>query len=143
MSIQIKFRTMQINDLDEVLQIEEENFKHPWSRDYFECELKSRFTFFLVGISDNKIVAYAGYTGMEIINLAVASNMKRKGIGEKILNTLIDALKQCNITKEIWLNVRPSNTAAIKLYEKLGFKHIATDKGYYYDEDSLVMRKNL
>lgn len=143
MSSQIKFRTMQINDLDEVLKIEEENFKHPWSRDYFESELNSKFTFFMVGILDDKIVAYVGYTGMEIINLAVDSSMKRKGIGEKILNTLIDALKQCNITKEVWLNVRPSNTAAIKLYEKLGFKHIATDKGYYYDEDSLVMRKNL
>ena len=143
MSSQIKFRTMQINDLDEVLKIEEENFKHAWSRDYFEGELKSEFTFFMVGILNDKVVAYIGYTGMEIINLAVATNMQRKGIGEKILNTLIDALKQCNITDKVWLNVRPSNTAAIKLYEKLGFQHIATDKGYYYDEDSLVMRKNL
>ena len=69
--------------------------------------------------------------------------MRGRGLGEEILKTLIDALKKCNVTSELWLNVRKSNTAAIKLYEKLGFKHIATDKGYYYDEDAIVMRKIL
>ena len=140
---QMKFRSMKTSDLDEVLTIEEESFCHPWSREYFECEINSKNVFFLVGMIDEKIVAYAGYSGMEIINLAVAQNMRKRGLGEEILTALINGLKQCRVTKELWLNVRPSNTAAIKLYEKLGFKHIATDKGYYYDEDSMVMRKIL
>lgn len=143
MPSKMKFRSMKTNDLDEILAIEEESFNHPWSREYFECEINSDNAFFLVGIIDEKIVAYVGYSEMEIINLAVALNMRRCGIGEEILTALINGLKQCRVTKELWLNVRPSNTAAIKLYEKIGFKHIATDKGYYYDEDSLVMRKIL
>ena len=140
---QTKFRLMKISDLDEVMDIEENSFTHAWSRDFFEVELKSNDTLCLIATVDDKIAAYLVYTQSEIINLAVVKNLRRLGIAEKICKTLIDNVKKLNLTKKIWLNVRPSNIAAIKLYEKLGFKIVATNTLYYYDEDSFVMRLDL
>ena len=144
---EIKFRLMRPADLDEVLAIEEKSFQHPWPRELFEYEITSDYFCYLVGTINNKIVAYIGanlsYGTMEVVNLAVEPSMRRCGIGEEIFSNLIDGLKKSKVTNELWLHVRKSNLAAIKLYEKLGFAHVATEKYYYYDEDGLVMRKIL
>ncbi len=66
--------------------------------------------------------------------------MKRKKIGEALLNKIIEACYK-NEIKYITLEVRESNIAAIKLYEKYGFKSLGTRKGYYQNnnEDALIM----
>ena len=142
---QVKYRLMKLADLDEVLAIEEKSFNDPWTREFFEYEITSDYFVYLVGTIEDKIVAYIGanlfYGTMEVVNLAVEPKMRRCGIGEEIFKTFIDGLKTSKVTNELWLHVRKSNLAAIKLYEKLGFDHVATEKNYYYDEDALVMRK--
>ena len=75
-----------------------------------------------------------------ITNIAVAPEFRRKHIGEALLRKTIDVCYS-NMVKYITLEVRVSNTPAIGLYEKYGFKSFGTRKGYYQDnnEDALIM----
>ena len=75
-----------------------------------------------------------------ITNIAVSPDYRRKKVGEALLTTIINDCRNNGI-KYITLEVRVSNTPAINLYEKYGFKSLGTRKGYYQNnnEDALIM----
>ena len=91
-----------------------------------------------------ELVGYCGcWQIMEeahITNVAVSPNFRRQNIGEALL---ISIIKSCykEMVKYLTLEVRVSNTPAINLYEKYGFKSLGVRKGYYQDnnEDALIM----
>ena len=145
--VPIKFRMARSDDIEEILAIDEASFPKAWSKEFLEYKMKFKSFFLLVGVIDDKIITYiaADLSNKEtdIIRLAVAPDMRRCGIAEQICRKFIDNLKKTKLSDKLWLYIRESNIAAIKLYEKLGFEHVATDKGYYYEEDALVMRKIL
>ena len=145
--VPIKFRMARPDDIEEILAIDEASFHKSWSKEFLEYKVKFKSFFLLVAVIDEKIIAYIAADlsnkETEIIRLAVAPDMRRCGIAEKICRKFIDNLKKTKLSDKLWLYIRESNIAAIKLYEKLGFEHVATDKGYYYEEDALVMRKIL
>ena len=94
--------------------------------------------------TEGKLVAYAGTWHIidegHITTIAVKKEYLRNHIGEAIIQKIIEDCYKNNI-KYLTLEVRVSNTPAIKLYEKYGFQSLGTRKGYYQDnnEDALIM----
>ena len=80
----------------------------------------------------------------ELENIVVSSAARRKGIGSGLLAALIAAARETD-SEAVFLEVRESNTAARRLYERAGFKPIASRKSYYSNplEDAVVYRRDL
>ena len=140
----IEFRLMKQSDADEIAAIEEITFAIPWSREDFWREAVNENAVYVVATIDDKLVAYAGawisFEEAQVMNVAVHPEYRGKGFGTKLFSQLIDEVKSRGATA-ITLEVRPSNEAAIKLYEKFGLKSVGRRKGYYIDngEDALIM----
>ena len=136
-------RDFVLGDEKAITSIENECFSQPWSENAVTESFKSGTVFVLFEEYGNIL----GYGGMQIVmdegyitNIAVTQSARRKGIGFKIVNALIDTAKHQNLSF-ISLEVRQSNTSAISLYEKLGFKIEGKRKNFYSrpTEDGLIM----
>ena len=75
---------------------------------------------------------------IDIINIAVSMNYQHQGVGSKLIEYVINTYQ-----KRILLEVRESNTNAIKLYEKYGFKEINRRHKYYGEEDAIIMERSI
>lgn len=142
----IKIQPMKQTDIDDVIAIEAASYgDHHWSRESFFNELSNELAkYYSVFDVSGKLIGYAGTWHIleeaHITNIAVSPVYRRKKIGEAILTSIIkDCLEEG--VKYITLEVRVSNTPAINLYEKYGFKSLGTRKGYYQNnnEDALIM----
>ncbi len=138
-------RGMTEKDIDEVLEIEKEAFETPWSRDAFVLELiKNQLAKYIVADKDNKIVGYGGLWLIldegHITNIAVRASFRGQGIGNLLLEKLIDICEEREINN-MTLEVRKSNLVAQALYKKYGFLDCGIRKGYYTDikEDAVIM----
>ena len=144
--MEIKIQRMQKSDVDNVINIEERAYgEHHWSKESFLNELSNDLARYYAAFDlDGNLVGYAGcwqiLEEVHITNIAVSPDFRRKKIGERLLRKIIDDC-YANKAKYITLEVRVSNNAAIKLYEKYGFKSLGTRKGYYQNnnEDALIM----
>ncbi|MBQ3726535.1 MAG: ribosomal protein S18-alanine N-acetyltransferase [Selenomonadaceae bacterium] len=140
----LTFRAMTTEDADAVAEIEEKSFAMPWKRDDFWREAQNELATYIVGELDGKIVAYAGawvsFNQAEVMSVAVVPELRGQGVGTILFGELIQAVKARGATA-ITLEVRPSNTAAIKLYQSFGLKSVGRRRGYYLDngEDALIM----
>ena len=141
---QILFRAMTKDDASAVAELELKIFAMPWSREDFFRETNNELAEYIVGELDGQIVAYAGawvsFDQAEVMHVAVDKNLRGQGVGTMLFGELIKAVKLRG-AKSITLEVRPSNTPAIKLYESFGLKSVGRRKGYYLDngEDALIM----
>jgi len=141
---EIIFRKMLPADADAVSEIEIKSFALPWKRDTFFEVVKRSNTVYIVGELDKKIVAYAGawlaFNEAEVMSVAVLPEMRGRGIGTKLFGELLRNCKERG-ANAVTLEVRPSNTAAIKLYESFGLKSVGRRPKYYIDngEDALIM----
>ena len=144
--MKIKIQSMQKSEVDDVLKIEAEAYgEHHWSKDSFYGELSNDLAYYYSAFNENgELIGYAGSWQIldeaHITTIAVRTDLKRKKIGEALLNRILDECYK-NEIKYVTLEVRVSNEAAIKLYEKYGFKSLGTRKGYYQNnnEDALIM----
>ena len=140
----IIFRKMVSDDAEAVAALELKCFAMPWSRADFLRENKNELAEYVVGELDKKIVAYAGawvsFDQAEVMHIAVEPSLRGQGVGTILFGELIKAVKKRGATS-ITLEVRPSNVAAIKLYENFGLKSVGRRKNYYLDnnEDALIM----
>ncbi|MCR5833951.1 MAG: ribosomal protein S18-alanine N-acetyltransferase [Selenomonadaceae bacterium] len=138
------FRAMTSEDAAEVAALELKCFAMPWSREDFFREMRNELAEYIVGEIDGKIIAYAGawvsLNQAEVMHVAVDESLRGQGVGTILFGEMIKAVKARGATA-ITLEVRPSNTAAIKLYENFGLKSVGRRKGYYLDngEDALIM----
>lgn len=138
-------RPFEERDVLEVSNLEKECFSSPWSENALRDELSNKNSLFLVCLYENRVVGYIGSIfvcdEMNITNVAVLSDMRRKGIGENLIKTLIQQAKQKNI-KEIFLEVRESNFSAQALYNKLGFVFLGKRRDFYSSprEDAILMK---
>ena len=140
---QINFREMTVDDVKDVEEIESETFSLPWTLMDFYYEVWRDDSIAIVGEVDGKVIAYAcawiSFEEADIANIAVEKNFRGQGIGRKIFAEIIRRVKLRGVTA-ITLEVRVSNTAAIKLYESFGLRSVGRRKGYYEDgEDALIM----
>jgi [ribosomal protein S18]-alanine N-acetyltransferase len=140
---------MAVSDLDQVLEIERASFPTPWSRAAFCYEIEQNKVARCTVLRGRRgIVGYLclweiGHE-IHITNLAVRPEWRRRAVGRRLL---AGALAE-GIARGValaFLEVRPSNTRALALYESLGFQVIGRRMGYYFDtgEDALVMEARL
>lgn len=142
----IILRRMSYGDLPEVYMIETRCFTSPWSVGSFRYELGHRQSILKVAVLNEKIVGYVCIRCMldtaHILNLAVLPELRRRGIGSSLLQSALEELRQLRPDVEsLTLEVRESNTPAIKLYEKFGFTITGRRRGYYQmpEEDALIL----
>ncbi len=133
-------------DIEDVVKIESEAYgKHHWAKSSFYDEMSNNLAkYYSAKTNSGELVGYAGTWHIidegHITTIAVKKEFLRNHIGEAIIQKIIDDCYKNNI-KYLTLEVRVSNTPAIKLYEKYGFQSLGTRKGYYQDnnEDALIM----
>jgi ribosomal-protein-alanine N-acetyltransferase len=141
-------RKMTIMDLPAVMEIEQEAFTTPWSLDSYMSEMKNQWASYQVCESKGRVTGYAGiwvvFEEARITNVAVSSAHRSRGIGRALMLAMEDVTRDKN-GRRILLEVRPSNTVALKLYYSLGYYEIGRRKAYYADnqEDALILCKNL
>jgi ribosomal-protein-alanine N-acetyltransferase len=136
---------MTLADLPAVHAIEHASFSTPWPDDAYRSELSTnRLATYLVATRGDEVVAFAGIWLMvdeaHITTFAVHPGQRRRGIGERLLLTLLDVALERG-AREATLEVRLSNVAARRLYEKYGFRPVGLRPRYYSDngEDALIM----
>ena len=133
----LELKPLKDQDLAQVVAIENQCFALPKSAQIFRDDE----TKYLVAKEDGLIVGYIGVEDIagekHIINMAVEPKLRRKGIGKKLIEKII------NNDDVFFLEVRPSNIAALGLYYKFGFKNVGLRKNYYQDnnEDALIMKR--
>ncbi len=137
-------------DLDEVIEIERACFSNPWPPDAFLPSQGDSWARVLVLRDRHRPSMVRGYIcfwmlqgEMEIQNVAVRMQERRTGGARYMLVAAIEEARrhQC---RSAWLEVRPSNMAAINLYQGLGFRQVGVRKRYYDDgEDALLMHATL
>ena len=137
------------SDLKNILLIESQNIVALWSLKNFQESLTAKDYFKVVRFNDETvafIIAKVMNHECEILNLGVEISMRKKKLASKLLNNLIDFSKARNI-KQIFLEVRVSNTAAVNLYDKFKFNEIGCRPNYYITEngreDALIMGVDL
>lgn len=144
----LKIRPLCENDLIEVDLLERKIFPDPWPLSAFHEVLDNKEINGLVGLLDEHIVAYAVFTigrgESRLANIAVAPNFRRKSIAKILISNILKIVKEANC-ENIFLDVRPSNAAAINLYKIFGFTELYTKPDYYQSpkEDVLVMMKTM
>jgi len=136
------------SQLDEIMKIEAEAFTLPWSRQSYEEVIALDTVEMWVAKSEDEVVGYMLlqriYEDMELHSFAVKSSWRKRGIGRKMLNKMVELGRGYGV-KRVYLLVRSYNLPAKSLYESLGFKAIGVRKNYYQDDgaDALVMRMNI
>lgn len=142
------FKRMGLEHLNQVLEIEEVSFPSPWSYYAFAYELlQNNLAHYIVALNGQKVVGYSGMwlilDEAHITNVAVHPDLRQKNIGKSLMLEMI-RLAVLNGSTGMTLEVRPTNTAARRLYELLGFEEKGRRKKYYTDnnEDAIIMWKN-
>ena len=132
-------------DVPEVLVIERASFSMPWSRGAFLYEIEqNQVARCWVGREDGRVVGYICLwevvDELHVTNVAVHPDARRRGFARALLESVFAHARVAG-SRIVLLEVRPSNTEAIPLYESFSFRVVGRRRGYYYDtgEDALVM----
>ena len=138
----VAIRPMKRMDIPTVAALEAEVYDQPWSPRVFFDELALDSRTYLVAIDDGNIAGYGGLlrvdTDAHITTIAVAPEARGRKVGTVLMVALVDAALESG-AKHLTLEVRVSNDAAQRLYERFGFTPVGRRKNYYKTEDALVM----
>ena len=130
----------------QVSRLEKACFSMPWSENAIMHELDNPLSLWIVALESERVVGYVGSQSVlgeaDMMNLAVDDAYRRCGVGQNLVEILIDKLRSNNVHC-LTLEVRDSNIAAIGLYYKLGFAEVGRRPNYYANprEDALILRK--
>ncbi len=144
-----RIRAMHEKDLPRIVAIESSAYPYPWSKGIFRDCLRVNYQCRVVEWEET-VVGYGimslGANEAHILNLCIHPGFRRRGLGRLMLRDLLQTAVQ-HEAHAAYLEVRPSNSAAIGLYESDGFMLISTRRGYYQApggrEDALVFKKAL
>lgn len=138
---------MEVTDLAVVMKIERASFTMPWTEETFRGLLRRSDSLLWVAESGGEgVVGYAAVwivlDQAELGDIAVADGWRRRGIGRRLLETVLAAMVERSV-REVYLEVRPSNEHARQLYARYGFEQVGRRKEYYTrpSEDALVLRR--
>ena len=145
----IVFRPMSEVDLEKVMKIEEGVYEFPWSIGIFQDCLRVGYCCWILEQGD-KVSGYGIMSVLageaHILNLCIKSDLQKNGLGKEMLDYLIDLAKVHN-ADVMFLEVRPSNGQALKIYERSGFDEVGNRKDYYPAkfgrEDAVILAKQL
>jgi ribosomal-protein-alanine N-acetyltransferase len=142
-------RGMRQADLDAVVTIEQHAYDFPWERGIFSDCLMAGYQSVVLD-TGGQLIGYAimsvAAAEAHILNLCVDPSRLRQGFGGQLLDYLLEHLSSIR-AERLFLEVRPSNAAAISLYENAGFARLSIRKDYYKAaegrEDALVFVREL
>jgi len=142
----VRFRPMTLADVPAVAMVERSSYAFPWSEGVFrDCVRVGYFC---------RVIDAAGEVGgygimsfgageAHILNVCVRSDLRSGGVGRRLMLFLLERARELHM-QDVFLEVRPSNGVAIRLYETLGFERVGLRKGYYQApggrEDALVYK---
>ena len=139
---------MKPSHVPQIAALEKLCFSDPWSEASVAAECENPLSLWLVAELDGKVAGYIGSQSVppeaDVLNLAVDPDCRRQGLGRKLLCTLTELLHSRGI-EALFLEVRPTNQAALALYSDLGFVQVGRRPKYYVNqtEDALILRKEL
>lgn len=142
----MEYVRMSASHVDAIAELEKRCFSDPWSVNSITSELNNPLSLWLVAVDGQKLAGYVGSQSVlgwaDMMNIAVAPEYRRRGIGERLIIELIQKLQENRVTC-LTLEVRASNDPAIGLYEKMGFSQVGRRPNYYHNpkEDALILRK--
>jgi len=155
----VTIREAREEDLPEIIRINLQTLPEHYPNYFWRDHLRLWGKAFLVAEVDGRIVGYVmtrvdrglGYVYWKpfkklghIVSIAVLPEFRRRGIGMRLMIEAMRRLKEVYGASEVYLEVRVSNDAAIRLYEKLGFRKVKQLRKYYLDgEDAWLMAREL
>ena len=138
-------RSMRQSDISAVTAIESSTYDFPWSAGIFRDCLLASYTN-LVLDNDGDIVGYgimsvaAGEA--HLLNICVTKELRKQGIGSRLLEHMMRFARAAS-AERIYLEVRPSNKSAVRLYDAVGFEVLGLRENYYKarrgKEDAVVL----
>ncbi|OCG61334.1 ribosomal protein S18-alanine N-acetyltransferase [Gilliamella sp. Nev3-1] len=146
--------TLTKNDLTKAFKLEQICHAIPWSKQTFFSNHGNGYLNFKITV-DNQLVGFCichqAFDEAELFNIAIHPNFRKQGLAKDLLNHLIERLITITSPSPIttlWLEVRQSNSPAMRLYQSLGFNQITVRKGYYPTtdgkrEDAIIMAYTL
>lgn len=137
---------MLAGDLPQVHAMEDQFYGTPWSISSFSHELGNRDAILKVAVRSGQVVGYICIRSLldvtHLLKITVLPRFRHRGIGSSLLQSALFTLKELKPdTRELTLEVRESNSEAISLYTKAGFRETGRRQGYYRrpDEDAIIM----
>uniref|UniRef100_B1XUU7 [Ribosomal protein bS18]-alanine N-acetyltransferase n=1 Tax=Polynucleobacter necessarius subsp. necessarius (strain STIR1) TaxID=452638 RepID=B1XUU7_POLNS len=158
------FLPMQMTDLEDVLKIESISHLHPWTRGNFSDSLAAGHWAYCVRPQAEQIlkgsyldpaalwaycILFPAVDELHLLNITVSPHLCKLGLGQRMMAAIEGVAFQQKMPRII-LEVRPTNTAALALYQKLDYEQIGVRKNYYpvnpetgWREDALVLAKSI
>jgi len=135
---------MEARDLPSVMEIDALSLPRPWSAAIWRGELASPYGLYLVIEDSGEVYGHIGVRHvlgeLHITTIAVRPEYRRRGHARALIGAAFVAYPSAS---HVHLEVRPTNAAALALYESLGFRKTGRRPRYYGDEDALLMTLNL
>jgi ribosomal-protein-alanine N-acetyltransferase len=146
---EVHIRPMVEIDLPEIAAIEQASYAFPWSENIFRDCLRVGYTCRALDLA-GQVIGYGvmslGAGEAHILNVCVRNEFRSLGFGRRLLEHLLERAGASGVA-EAFLEVRPSNLAAIRLYQHLGFEQIGIRRGYYQApderEDAIVLKREI
>lgn len=147
-SARLALRPMTLADVDAVMAIEQAAYAFAWTRGNVVDSLLAGHRAELLRDAHGELLGYSiaswGVEEMHLLNLTVAPEQQGRGHALVLLDALVREAREGGAL-QLWLEVRPSNARAQRLYERYGFVSVGVRRGYYpaaagQREDAVVMR---
>ncbi len=147
----LSFACMRVTDVDEVTRVEHDAYPFPWTRGNFLDSLSSGYEAWVMRDPEARLAGYfllmPVVDEMHLLNITVRPDLQGTGLGSRLLDKVRELTKAAGMSA-ILLEVRPSNTHALSVYQHVGFQQIGLRKNYYpaaagSREDAIVMRLQL
>lgn len=133
-------------NFSQLFEIEQDCFGGSWTAEMLKAELDNPLTVSVTHTEDGRLAAFAlGRVAAdegELYQIGTLTGFRGRGIAEKLLVELLDKMREKGASV-CFLEVRSRNSAAISLYEKMGYERVSVRKNYYPDDDAIIMRKDL
>ncbi len=140
-----KLRPMCATDLDRIMEVEPVIYAHPWTRGNFDDSMRVGYSCWVIdfgGVVAGYGVLMIGVREAHLLNLSIAPEWQGRGLGRSLLEHFVHIGRDSG-AQQIFLEVRPSNMSARRLYADFGFCDICVRRGYYPGaggrEDAILM----
>lgn len=143
------FRPMRQEDVEAIMLLERCLYPFPWTPGNFTDSLHAGYSCWVYEFGSH-LVGYAvlmlAVQEAHVLNIAIGADWQRQGLGRRLMQHLIKVSREYR-AEMMFLEVRPSNHAALRLYDDIGFNEMATRKHYYPAhggrEDAILMGLSL
>ena len=133
MTLEVQLQALSEVDLDAVLAIEQQAYRHPWTRGNFADSMHAGYHLRALTGADTLLGYYVAMQGVEevhLLNITVAPAFQGQGYGVLMLDALA-IWARSRQAQWLWLEVRVSNTRAMQVYQRYGYARVGERKNYY------------